>query len=108
MLNKLSNSYKNDIPFQGRCGVGFCKGNVVFIKRVYKKNIDLTRNIRKELIQVIWFNIWFVLIDFITNQIREMRHENINPFIGACIDSPNISIMFLYCSRGSLEVRYLF
>ena len=53
MLNKLSNSYKSDIPFQGRCGVGFCKGNVVFIKRVYKKNIDLTRNIRKELIQVI-------------------------------------------------------
>lgn len=33
-------------------GIGFYKGNVVFMKRVYKKNIDLTRNIRKELIQV--------------------------------------------------------
>ena len=33
--------------------IGFYKGNVVFIKRIYKKSIDLTRNVRKELIQVI-------------------------------------------------------
>ncbi|XP_074600501.1 guanylate cyclase 32E-like [Brevipalpus obovatus] len=67
-------------------GVGFCKGNVVFIKRIYKRNIDLTRAVRKELIQI-----------------REMRHENINPFIGACVDAPNVAILKLYCARGSLE-----
>lgn len=33
-------------------GAGFFKGNVVFVKRISKKNIDLTRNLRKELIQV--------------------------------------------------------
>lgn len=33
-------------------GAGFFKGNVVFVKRINKKNIDLTRNLRKELIQV--------------------------------------------------------
>jgi hypothetical protein len=33
-------------------GIGIYKGNVVFIKRVFKKSIDLTRNVRKELIQV--------------------------------------------------------
>ena len=37
-------------------------------------------------------------------QIRELGHENINPFIGACIDPPNICIMTTYCPKGSLEV----
>lgn len=36
----------------GSSGIGFYRGNVVFMKKIYKKNIDLTRNIRKELIQV--------------------------------------------------------
>ncbi|KAK8766858.1 guanylate cyclase 32E-like [Amblyomma americanum] len=66
--------------------IGFYKGNVVHIKHVYKKSVDLTRSIRKELIQV-----------------REMRHENITPFIGACVDPPNICILTLFCARGSLE-----
>ncbi|XP_075726220.1 guanylate cyclase 32E-like [Rhipicephalus microplus] len=70
----------------GRGRVGFYKGNVVHIKHVYKKSVDLTRSIRKELIQV-----------------REMRHENITPFIGACVDPPNICILTLFCARGSLE-----
>lgn len=38
---------------------------------------------------------------------REMRHENINQFIGAIIDAPNIAVMFIYCARGNLEVRYV-
>ncbi|UXI15933.1 hypothetical protein NH340_JMT01876 [Sarcoptes scabiei] len=62
------------------------KGSIVFVKRICKKTIDLTRNIRKELIQM-----------------REMRHENINLFSGAIIDASNIAIMFLYCARGNLE-----
>ncbi|XP_054712047.1 guanylate cyclase 32E-like isoform X2 [Uloborus diversus] len=66
--------------------VGFYKGNVVHIYHVYKKNIDLTRSLRKEMIQI-----------------REMRHENINPFIGACVDPPNICILTLFCARGSLQ-----
>ncbi|RWS09764.1 guanylate cyclase 32E-like protein, partial [Dinothrombium tinctorium] len=66
--------------------VGIYKGNVVFVKRINKKSIDLTRNVRKELIQM-----------------RELRHENINPFIGACVDANNIFILTLYCARGSLE-----
>ncbi|GBO23137.1 Guanylate cyclase 32E [Araneus ventricosus] len=32
-----------------------------------------------------------------------MRHENINPFIGACVDPPNICILTLFCARGSLQ-----
>ncbi|OTF83668.1 atrial natriuretic peptide receptor-like protein [Euroglyphus maynei] len=67
-------------------GVAIYKGSVAFVKRICKKSIDLTRNVRKELIQM-----------------REMRHENINQFIGAIIDAPNIAVMFIYCARGNLE-----
>ena len=38
-------------------------------------------------------------------QMRELRHDNINPFIGACIDSPSILIVTAYCAKGSLQVR---
>ena len=34
---------------------------------------------------------------------RELRHDNINPFIGACIDSPSILIITAYCTKGSLQ-----
>ncbi|GBM49761.1 Resact receptor [Araneus ventricosus] len=67
--------------------IGVYKGNTVYIYHVYKKSIDLTRGLRKEMIQI-----------------REMRHENINPFIGACVDPPNICILTLFCARGSLQV----
>ncbi|XP_071038589.1 guanylate cyclase 32E-like [Parasteatoda tepidariorum] len=66
--------------------VGCYKQNAVYIYHVYKKNIDLTRTLRKEMIQI-----------------REMRHENINPFIGACTEPPNICILANYCMRGSLQ-----
>lgn len=37
---------------QSSFGIGIYKGNVVAIKRIFKKSIDLTRNVCKELIQV--------------------------------------------------------
>ena len=37
-------------------------------------------------------------------QMREMAHENINMFVGACIDPPNICILTNYCSKGTLQV----
>ncbi|XP_022252245.1 guanylate cyclase 32E-like [Limulus polyphemus] len=66
--------------------VGFYKGNVVFIKYVNKRSIDVTRSLCKEIINI-----------------REMRHENINPVIGACVDPPNVCVLTLFCARGSLE-----
>lgn len=46
------NGNGNDISNQSAFGIGVYKGNVVAIKRIFKKSIDLTRNVRKELIQV--------------------------------------------------------
>ncbi|XP_073998591.1 guanylyl cyclase at 32E [Rhodnius prolixus] len=73
-------------PKRAYTKIGFYKGNTVAIKCIHKKSIDLTRNIRKEL-----------------KQVREMRHENIITFIGACVEANNICILTAYCARGSLE-----
>ena len=41
---------------------------------------------------------------FFTFQMRELQHDNINPFIGACIETPSPCVLFLYCQKGSLQV----
>ena len=33
-----------------------------------------------------------------------MSHTNINGFVGACVDTDNVSLIYEYCSRGSLQV----
>jgi serine/threonine protein kinase len=40
---------------------------------------------------------------FMIFQLRDMRHDNLNAFIGACTEPPNICIITEYCSRGSLK-----
>ena len=36
--------------------------------------------------------------------LRELTHENVNKFVGACVDPQESLIVTQYCSRGSLEV----
>ena len=38
------------------------------------------------------------------HELKELSHENINKFVGACIDSCHAIVVFQYCERGSLEV----
>lgn len=35
--------------------------------------------------------------------LRDIRHDNLNAFIGACTEPPNICIITEYCTRGSLK-----
>ena len=44
-----------------------------------------------------------VTID-ISLQVRNLNHENINPFVGACVEAPNTCILMLYAQKGSLQV----
>lgn len=37
------------------------------------------------------------------HKLRDIRHDNLNAFIGACTEPPNICIITEYCSRGSLK-----
>ncbi|KAL4223566.1 hypothetical protein ACF0H5_017036 [Mactra antiquata] len=34
---------------------------------------------------------------------REMVHENVNPFLGACFDAPTPCAVFSFCHKGSLQ-----
>ncbi|XP_070555025.1 speract receptor-like [Ptychodera flava] len=66
--------------------IGTYRGKVCAVKFIDKPKIELTREQRIEL-----------------KLMRDLRHNNINKFIGACPDAPNISILMEYCSKGSLQ-----
>uniref|UniRef100_A0A8D8RBI4 Guanylate cyclase n=1 Tax=Cacopsylla melanoneura TaxID=428564 RepID=A0A8D8RBI4_9HEMI len=66
--------------------IGIYKGRIFAIKKIPKKSVDITRAMKKEL-----------------KIIRDLRHDNLNGFIGACTEPPNICIVTEYCARGSLK-----
>ncbi|XP_070536695.1 atrial natriuretic peptide receptor 1-like isoform X3 [Ptychodera flava] len=65
---------------------GYYKKNIVAIKRVNRKRIDLARQILLEL-----------------KHMRDIQHDHVTRFIGACIDPPNICVLTEYCPKGSLQ-----
>ncbi|XP_069581759.1 atrial natriuretic peptide receptor 1-like [Brachyistius frenatus] len=65
---------------------GYYKGNLVAIKYINKKRIELTRKVLFEL-----------------KHMRDVQNEHLTRFIGASIDSPNMCIITEYCPRGSLQ-----
>ncbi|XP_014210339.1 guanylate cyclase 32E [Copidosoma floridanum] len=66
--------------------VGIYKGRIFAVKKVKKKSIEITREMKKQL-----------------KILKDIRHDNLNAFIGACTDPPNICIVAEYCPRGSLK-----
>ena len=50
--NEQFENSSSDIFDNQLYGVAIYKGSVTFVKRICKKSVDLTRNVRKELIQV--------------------------------------------------------
>ncbi|XP_068150732.1 guanylate cyclase 32E [Drosophila tropicalis] len=66
--------------------IALFRGNIVAMKKIHKKHVDITRSIRKEL-----------------KLMREVRHENIINFIGASLEHGSVIIFNTYCARGSLE-----
>ena len=37
-------------------------------------------------------------------QVRQLSHENVNPFIGACVEPEHVCILMVYAAKGSLHV----
>ena len=38
--------------------------------------------------------------------LRDLRHDNVNPFVGACVDPGAVCVVSEYCTRGSLVYHY--
>ncbi|CAD7080488.1 unnamed protein product [Hermetia illucens] len=66
--------------------IGLYKGQLYAIKKIRKKSVDITREMKKEL-----------------KLLRDSRHDNICAFIGACTEPPNVCVITEYCTRGSLK-----
>ncbi|XP_067831956.1 atrial natriuretic peptide receptor 1-like [Heptranchias perlo] len=76
----------NEGQYQVYAKTGYYKGNVMAIKHINRKRVELTRNVLFEL-----------------KHMRDVQNEHLTRFIGACIDPPNICIITEYCPRGSLQ-----
>lgn len=37
-------------------------------------------------------------------QMKSVAHDHINCFMGACMDPPNICMLWAYCPKGALQV----
>lgn len=62
------------------------RGAVVRIKELkFPRKRDISREIMKEM-----------------RLLRELRHDNINSFIGACVEPTRILLVTDYCAKGSL------
>ncbi|CAN7938795.1 unnamed protein product, partial [Ixodes hexagonus] len=66
--------------------VGLYRAQLVAVKRIRKRSVDITRPMKEQL-----------------KILRDLRHDNLATFIGACVDPPNVCIITEYCSRGSLK-----
>lgn len=87
--SQLSLSSNPDLDFRYTSvytQLGMYRGRVVAVKQVSSKAVDVTRKLKKEL-----------------KTMRDLRHDNLLGFIGACVDPPHVCIVTEYCSRGSLK-----
>jgi hypothetical protein len=66
--------------------LGKYKGAMVSIQRVNRGTVPLTSTIKHEI-----------------RALREARHANLLAFVGACLDHPNVAILYEYAQKGPLE-----
>ncbi|CAG2171311.1 unnamed protein product, partial [Oppiella nova] len=65
---------------------GLYKGIVVAIKPIDKLRVDITRSLLIEL-----------------KHMKDLQHNHVVRFLGACLDPPNCCIVTEYCPKGSLQ-----
>ncbi|CAC5361262.1 Guanylate cyclase 32E,Guanylate cyclase soluble subunit beta-2,Head-specific guanylate cyclase,Retinal guanylyl cyclase 2,Heat-stable enterotoxin receptor,Receptor-type guanylate cyclase gcy-28,Guanylyl cyclase, membrane,Speract receptor,Receptor-type guanylate cyclase gcy-13,Guanylyl cyclase GC-E,Soluble guanylate cyclase gcy-31,Soluble guanylate cyclase gcy-36,Soluble guanylate cyclase 88E,Guanylate cyclase soluble subunit alpha-2,Retinal guanylyl cyclase 1,Soluble guanylate cyclase gcy-35,Receptor-type len=66
--------------------IGNYKGTVVAVKSIQRRSIRLTREVLRDL-----------------KTLRELQHDNLNPFVGASLEPNNSYILTRYCAKGSLQ-----
>ncbi|XP_013384336.1 guanylate cyclase 32E [Lingula anatina] len=73
-------------PFRNNIQIGTYKGMVVAVKFINRKPVQVNREMKKEL-----------------QHRKDINHDNINRFLGACLDGPRVCVVSQFCSRGSLH-----
>ncbi|XP_022336489.2 atrial natriuretic peptide receptor 1-like [Crassostrea virginica] len=66
--------------------VGFCRGNLVAVRKLKMKSLEQSRDILRE-----------------SRELYHLQHPNIARFIGIVIEPSNNKILMEYCPRGSLQ-----
>lgn len=62
------------------------KSELVIVKQLNARSVNVSRELLVEL-----------------RSMRELLHENLATFVGLCVDTSRLSIVYEYCSRGSLQ-----
>ena len=65
---------------------GYYKGSRVALKKIRAENISMNRQLLIEL-----------------KQMKDLQHDHLVRFVGACLDHNNPLLMTEYCPRGSLQ-----
>ena len=75
------------------CDTAKYKGGIVRVRTLkFERKKDINRDVMKEM-----------------KLMRELRHDNVNSFIGACVDMPDpsdqstITLITEYCAKGALN-----
>jgi len=68
------------------CNTGVWNGIDVHYQRIEKDTVPASNEVRYEV-----------------KRMRDLKHENIVTFLGACLDAPNVSILTEIAPKGSLE-----
>ncbi|XP_035208191.1 receptor-type guanylate cyclase Gyc76C-like isoform X2 [Stegodyphus dumicola] len=81
-------SLESKVTGQTFTQTAFFKGTLVATKtlKFKSRNIEIPRETKKEM-----------------KTMRELHHDNINPFIGACVQPHYILLVTEYCAKGSLK-----
>ncbi|WAR01722.1 ANPRA-like protein [Mya arenaria] len=66
--------------------VAFVRGNLTSVKRMQIPTLNLTNCVLQQL-----------------NQITEIKHQNLCPFVGACLEPNRFLLLWEYCAKGSLQ-----
>ncbi|XP_059175797.1 atrial natriuretic peptide receptor 1-like [Physella acuta] len=83
---KDSDSSTHPTDGQNFALVGVYKGEVVAVKKLRMHKIDVNRQILLEL-----------------RAVRNMHHENLTTFVGACVQPGKLCLLYDYCKKGSLQ-----
>ena len=102
------------IDFKSRSGICclcFIEKNVISLQ--YNDNIAefiASVDFRQELLDITHFNVCVPTPSIVVHnsplclQMKELNHDNIKSFIGACIEPGHICYLMHCCSRGTVQV----